>query len=100
MTAVGINITGKNATRDFEEIDGALNITGFTDSINNSFTYNGYGKNFDSFFVYSANITNVPIINSTNTSNFITGILWDNSDINNGEYNGTQDVVFITKINI
>ena len=99
LTPLGINITGKNATMDFEEIDSTLNITGFTDSINNSFTYNGYGKNFDSFFVYSANITNVPIINSTNTSNFITGILWDSSDINNGEYNGTQDVVFITKIN-
>ena len=51
LTAVGINITGKNATRDFEEIDGALNITGFTDSINNTFTYNGYAKNFDSFYV-------------------------------------------------
>jgi len=25
--------------------------------------------------------------------------LWDSSDANNGEYNGTQDVVFITKLN-
>ena len=41
---------------------------------------------------------NVPIVNSTNTSDFVTGILWDYSD-GNSEYNGTQDLILITRIN-
>ncbi len=40
----------------------------------------------------------MPVINSTNTTNFKTGILWDKSD-GNTEYNGTQDIIFITEIN-
>ena len=45
------------------------------------------------------NVSNVPVVNSTNTSNFITGILWNSGDVNDGGYNGTQDVIFITKVN-
>jgi hypothetical protein len=40
----------------------------------------------------------VSVINSTNSSAFQTGILWDYSDGNTGEYNGTQDLVFISRI--
>jgi hypothetical protein len=40
----------------------------------------------------------VPVINSTNSSAFQTGMLWDYSDENNGEYNGTQSLVFISGI--
>ena len=36
--------------------------------------------------------------NSTNNTYFKTGILWDSSDSNPGEYNGSQDLVFVTKI--
>ena len=39
------------------------------------------------------------IVNSTNNSAFFTGILWDKSDSNPGEYNGSQDLIFVTKIN-
>ena len=99
LIALGINISGKNATNDFEEADDALSITGFSDSINATYTYNSYAKNLGSFLVYSINITNVPVVNSTDNLNFITGVLWDSSDINTGEYDGTQDLVFITKIN-
>jgi hypothetical protein len=42
----------------------------------------------------------VPVVNSTNTSKFVTGILWDSSDLQRFDYNGTQDIVFITKVNI
>jgi hypothetical protein len=49
--------------------------------------------------IYGQVIGNVPVINSTNTSSFRTGILWDASDPNNGGYNGTQDLVFLTKAN-
>jgi len=46
---------------------------------------------------FSRSVTNVPIINSTNTTAFQTGILWDTAD-GGASYNGTQDVAFITKI--
>jgi hypothetical protein len=49
--------------------------------------------------VYGKNISSIPIINSTNTSSFFTGILWDMTDPHPGEYNGSQDVVFLTSIN-
>jgi hypothetical protein len=43
-------------------------------------------------------LTNVSIVNSTNNSNFITGALWDTADDSDGEFNGSEDVVFITNI--
>ena len=99
LFAIGTDLGYNSAQDDFEEIDTALNLTGLTDSINNSYTENEEIKANDSFAVYGNTINNVPIVNSTNTSDFVTGILWDYSDINPGEYNGSQDLVFITKIN-
>jgi len=84
---------------DFDEIDTAMNMTQNPDSINKTWTGNGNLKASTSWVVYGYTINNVPIINSTNTSDFVTGILWDYNDPNSGEYNGTQDLVFITKIN-
>jgi len=99
LMALGINVSGKNSTNDFAEVDEALNLTGLPDSITSIFAYNGLARNTDNFLVFGSNITNVPIVNSTNNSNFITGILWDMSDDTNGEYNGSEDIVFVTKIN-
>jgi len=99
LFAIGTDLSYNPSQDDFEEIDTALNLTGLTDSINNSYTKNEEIKANDSFAVYGNTINNVPIVNSTNTSDFVTGILWDCSDINPGEYNGSQDLVFITKIN-
>jgi hypothetical protein len=102
LTALGRNITGGNASNDWEELDTALNTTNLTDSINKTFLSNYVPRNLTSFGVLSYIIYNVSIVNSTNTSNFLTGILWDKSDdqtgIGNGEYNGSEDVVFITEI--
>ena len=94
----------RNASRnltlnDTWELDIALNLTYYPDSINRTYTENGRIKSNESFLVYASNITEVPIVNSTNSTNFLTGILWDMSDINNGEFNGSQDVVFVTKMN-
>ena len=99
LFAIGTDLGYNSAQDDFEEIDTALNLTGLTDSINNSYTENEEIKANDSFAVYGNTINNVPIVNSTNTSDFVTGILWDYSDINPGEYNGSQDLVFVTKVN-
>ncbi len=98
LTALGINISGNNATSDFEEIDVGLNLTDYVDSINATYSENGYAKDKDNFVIYGVNIMDVPIVNSTNSSSFVTGILWDSSDSNEGEYNGTQDLVFVTTI--
>jgi len=99
LFAIGTDLDYNSAQNDFEEIDNALNLTGLTDSINNSYTEDGKTKVNDSFMVYGNNITDVPVTDSTNSSDFVTGILWDYSDINPGEYNGSQDLVFITKVN-
>jgi hypothetical protein len=48
--------------------------------------------------LYNKLIQNIPVVNSTNTNKFLTGILWDTSD-GNVEYNGTQDIVFVTQKN-
>ncbi len=100
LQAIGINTSNLTANNDFAEIDNAMNMSTANDSVYKLYTNNGVPKLKISFVIYGVNITNVSIANSTNTSNFITGILWDYSDPNNGEYNGTQDLVFITKVNV
>jgi hypothetical protein len=52
----------------------------------------------NNYEVYRMPIQDVPLVNSTNTSNFQTGILWDTSD-GNTQYNGTQDLIFLTVLN-
>ena len=55
--------------------------------------------NVTSFVVFTDTIYNVSIVNSTNNTNFVTGILWDQSDeTGDGQFNGSEDVLFITEI--
>ena len=70
------------------------------DSVNNTFTKNNLPILTTSIKSYSRTITNIPVVNSTNTSNFITGILWDSSDLARDDYNGTQDIIFLTQANV
>jgi len=98
LIAIGRNASAGQQMNDFVEIDTTLNTSNYTDSVNRTFTLNSNPKLLENFTVYNAQIQNVSIINSTNTSNFITGILWDTSD-SGSEYSGTQDLVFVTKIN-
>jgi hypothetical protein len=98
LQAIGINTTNGSTSNDFTDIDTKLGTTNYTDSINNTFTSAGAPKATRAFVIFTRQINNVPIINSTNTSSFVTGILWDASD-GNTEYNGTQDIVFNTEIN-
>ncbi len=89
-----------NDTNDFEEADSTMNMTAFNDSIKRLFDSNDddVPDNLGTFIVYDKTITQVPFIKSTNTSSFVTGLLWDSSD-GGSQYNGTQDLVFITVIN-
>ena len=105
LQAIGKNISDGNATNDFSNIDSLLNMTNFADSVANTYT-NSSGSilNRTNLFVFNRFIDEVPIANSTNNTNFVTGILWDvsdNNDSNNGEYDITdkEDIVFLTSIN-
>lgn len=102
LQALGRNKGGVGVSDDFSEIDSLLNMSNFNDSVSNVFTSDGATPNsVDSFTIYSKIIDNVPIVNSTNSSNFITGILWDTSGDNDGQYGlaDKENIVFVTKVN-
>ena len=99
LYALSRNTSGNYSSADFETLDLYLNLTNVTDSINRTYTVDGFDNFTTNFTIFSSNITFVPLVNTTNSSNFVTGILWDSSDSTIGFYNGTQDVIFATKIN-
>ena len=97
---------GRNATQgirfeDFAELDAALNMSAFNDSVNRTFTDGGQPRFLRSFLVYGSNLSNVSAVNTTNTSSFQTGILWDTSDDGNQTFDAgdREDLVFVTEIN-
>ncbi|MFA5857102.1 MAG: hypothetical protein WC867_07095 [Candidatus Pacearchaeota archaeon] len=99
---IGRNISGDLKNDDFSNIDNIFNTAEFNDSVEKLYSTFGNSKFSDSFFIHHRNLTNVPILNSTNSSNFITGILWDSAkDSGNGEFDviDKEDIVFVTKIN-
>lgn len=99
---IGINKSLGNTNDDFFEIDSLLDTSTYNDSVANMFTSDGNSPiQEDSFLVHHNTINNVPIINSTNTSNFVTGILWDASKDNDGQYSisDDEDLIFLTKVN-
>jgi hypothetical protein len=94
---------GQLVSNAFTEIDSALNTTAYPDSIKQI-----WGAGTDTplgdhlFNLTTGPIYNVPIVNSTNTSDFVTGILWDTADDKgNGQYDSAdnEDIVFVTEIN-
>ncbi|RKY41342.1 MAG: hypothetical protein DRP85_06620, partial [Candidatus Makaraimicrobium thalassicum] len=97
-----LDLAPLNGTNDLTEADNALNMTGFKDSITKLYDKNNDGSadSTKCFIIANEQVCNVPIINSTqnNNGNFITGIVWDKGD-GGTEYNGTQDLIFITEIN-
>ncbi|MBU1854966.1 MAG: hypothetical protein KKF89_04560, partial [Nanoarchaeota archaeon] len=104
LRALTRNTTGyfdMNTLNDFANVDTNLGSTNYLDSVNKTFSQGGVPKATDSFKVYQRLINSVPVVNSTNTNNFITGILWDSDDSSNAYYDTTddEDLVFVTKIN-
>jgi hypothetical protein len=103
LVAFGRNTTGSYMTDDFIELDNELNSTSYPDSINLSFTSGGNPVAQQTFTVFGNPITNVPVVNSTNSSTFVTGMLWDSSDDSNSnnQFDNTsdEDVVFVTMAN-
>ncbi|MBS3110332.1 hypothetical protein J4227_07425 [Candidatus Woesearchaeota archaeon] len=99
LKALGINSTDENSTNDFYELDSGLLMGNLTDSINVTWTDHGIPLNRTNLTIFGKTVINVPLVNTTNTSVFSTGILWDSTDAPAAEYNGTQDVIFIAPIN-
>jgi hypothetical protein len=80
---------------DFVELDEALNTSAYPDNVNATWTSAGQPVATRNYNVFGSTVANVPVVNSTNTSAFQTGILWDSAD-GGTSYDGSQDVVFIT----
>ncbi len=90
------------AANDFNETDLVLNITETrNDSIMDLFSSNGtHALNFSSFNIFGRLLNNASVAQSTNTSNYLTSMLWDMSDSTDTEFNLTEreDLVFVSQI--
>jgi hypothetical protein len=92
------NTTHDFQYEDFDELDITMGSENLTDSINTTYFYGGSLAGTENYTVFKRVLNDTPVVNSTNTSSYTTGILWDSSDLSILEYNGTQDVIFITKV--
>ncbi|MFC2135536.1 CARDB domain-containing protein, partial [Bacteroidota bacterium] len=103
LQALGRDTSGVATLNDFSDLDTALNMSSYNDSVNILFADDtDVPRDTTDFIFYRQNISNVPIINSTNSSSFITGIFWDYSDDSgDDEYDSSdrEDIVFVTKMN-
>ena len=101
LLAIGRNTTNGTSvgTNDFDEIDTELGTGGINESVNNTWTSGGQPVRLENVTIFARRVVDIPTVNSTNTTSFRTGILWDSADANPGSYNGSQDIVFITIMN-
>jgi hypothetical protein len=100
LEAIGKTKQGTKSSNDFLDIDTILNTINFEDSVSNVFSENQNPKETKNMIIHQKEIKNVPIINSTNNSKFVTGILWDTSYDTNGEFDqgDREEIVFVTPI--
>ncbi|MFA5797010.1 MAG: LamG-like jellyroll fold domain-containing protein [Candidatus Woesearchaeota archaeon] len=108
LKAITRNITGNstsNTTNDFEEIDTCLAIENLTDSVNATYSSGGSPIQTNNYTIYQNNLSNVPVVKSTNTTNFYSGILWDSADSGDTYYTCNpnpllrKDIIFVTTLN-
>jgi hypothetical protein len=108
LKAISRNTSGdQNAQTldDFTDIDLSLGLENYSDSINATYTSNGYPTVLSNYTVHDMQIENVPEAMSTNNTNFYTGILWDSNDTVLPYYSYQEnpssrpDIVFVTKVN-
>ncbi|MFP4424125.1 MAG: CARDB domain-containing protein [Candidatus Woesearchaeota archaeon] len=98
LQSLGRNTDSEPASQDFLEADTALNLTGHPENITGLFSTDGsQPKEITTMTIKGKKIQDIPVINSTNSSDFRTGILWDTSSSN--EYDGSQHLVFVTELN-
>ncbi|GIU69997.1 MAG: hypothetical protein KatS3mg002_1233 [Candidatus Woesearchaeota archaeon] len=105
LQSIGRNKNGLPTANDFSDIDSALNITGLPDSIDLLWT-NNTNTPIDTMIINGSStlIFNVPVVNTTNSSYFRTGILWDTSDdlSFNDQYDfiDKEDLIFVTEVKL
>ncbi len=97
LQPLGLNTSNASALDDFTQADSVLNSTTFTDSINFTWTSGGAPVALKNFTIFKRGIYNVRVVNSSNSSNFVTGLLWDSR--NSTDYNGTQTLYVVTEVN-
>ncbi|MFO7710682.1 MAG: CARDB domain-containing protein, partial [Candidatus Woesearchaeota archaeon] len=98
LQSLGRNNESGPASQDFLEADTALNLTGHPENITGLFSTDGsQPKETTTMTIKGQEIQEIPVINSTDSSDFRTGILWDASIGN--EYDGSQHLIFVTKTN-
>jgi|GEM_PF-5356030 len=102
LYALGKMSNGSNGTTDFKDADTALGINA-ADNISIVYTDDGgnTARNTTTFNVFKRVVEYVPIDESTNNTNFWSGILWDSDDSTDNEFNATEkeDLVFLVEIN-
>jgi len=98
LQALGINMSNLSSYADFYTLDLKLGSPNFSDSVNRTYTMGGLPIELTNYTLFTKRINNIPIVNSTNNSNFKTGILWDYGD-GGVKYDGTQDILFVSPIN-
>jgi hypothetical protein len=103
LQAIGRTKNDLPTANDFSEIDGIINTSSFIDSVNAIWANNtDVSLETVQLNMSSKTIYDVPIVNTTNTTYFNTGILWDTSDdlSLNDQYDSSdkEDVVFVTQV--
>jgi len=102
LQALGRNKNNDSVINDFTDADINMNTTGFVDSLNAVWTNGTNTPLMTGEFEITPKLTiyNVPIVYSSNNTNFTTGILWDTADdlSSNFQYDivDKEDLVFVT----
>lgn len=101
LQAIGRNSNGQAASNDFDDVDVNLYLND-SDNVSYSYLSSGAPHTLRNFSIFSYFIGNVSVDNTTNSSNFYTGILWDMSDDGGGgqfDTSDKEDLVFAANIN-
>lgn len=105
LQAFGRTTTNTSAGADFTEIDQLFNISlnDQGETVSSLYSTDGTApKSTESFKIGDKTITSVPVVNTTTSSVYTTGILWDTSDdlSNNGQFDAVdnEDVAFVIKV--
>jgi len=102
LQAIGRKKDNTLSTDDFSELDSILGISDNSDNIEATWSIDGSNpKKIRPITINGRLVDSVSIINSTNSSTFITGILWDMNDSADDEYDASEreDIVFVTEYN-
>lgn len=102
LRALGRNVFDGVSSSDFSEADILLNMTSFEDSVNIVWT-GGTNTPYETTGINVSNneILYAPVVNSSTSGVFKTGILWDSSqDVGDGEYDSgdAEPLIFFSEI--